>query len=50
MRVHPAMVRLTPNKEIRVWLNENPIKNMVSQRAEREEDMVADIGRIISVM
>lgn len=47
MRVSSSMVRTTNKKEIRVWIHENIFKNEVQERAESEEQMLADIVSII---
>lgn len=47
MRVIPEMVRMNENDEIKVWVNKNPASIEPFERANSEEQMLADIARII---
>lgn len=47
MRVYEGMVKVNFKKEIQVWINENPAKSNEVYRAESEEQMLADIVKII---
>jgi hypothetical protein len=47
MRVHTGMINTNSKKEIRVWINENVLRSDARYVAENEEQMLADIVKVV---
>ena len=40
------MIKVNRNKDIKVWINESPIKSEIASSTENEKQMISDIGNI----